>query len=447
MDDLNLGLALAGLLMLIGLQRMHAGHAAFPWFASGFGASILVPILLGGGENQVLMLAALALGLGLALILGLISNLGDLPARLALLHGLAGAATALLASLAMLEQILDPGLTLGLASLSLLLGAFSAAGAAVAHLRLSRLLPRVLRHASQTWIGAALLLATLSLGVLLSLGIKDQVFWQTAFFTLAALSGVVFSLPLAEREAPLAAAWLGALTGLSMALLGIALGLAPLLATGILSATLTLFLSMELGRRVNMPLSRLLWGAQAAQQSADAAERVTQTISLDILAGDLARAPQVLLIPGFGCIAADGCTQLVRLAQSLQRQGVKVQLLAHPLAGRLPGQLALLLREAGADETLLLERWNPGQPLPALTLSIGAHDLINPQRADMENGIPDLSLSPQSKEARVVLMLTQTQGFSGQDNPLLKDEHVYVLQADARSALEQLNQRLASVGA
>ena len=85
MDDMNIGLALAGLLMLIGLQRMHAGRRAFPWFATGFGAAVLVPIVLGGGENQLLMLTALALGLGLALILGLISTLTNLPARLALL--------------------------------------------------------------------------------------------------------------------------------------------------------------------------------------------------------------------------------------------------------------------------------------------------------------------------------------------------------------------------
>ncbi|OYY75242.1 MAG: hypothetical protein B7Y40_02190 [Gammaproteobacteria bacterium 28-57-27] len=442
MDDMNLGLAIAGVLMLIGLQRMHSGHAAFPWFATGFGAAILVPLLLGGGDNQILMLSALALGLGLAIILGLISNLTHLPARLALLHGLAGAATALVASQAMLEQLLEPGLTLGLAMLSLLLGAFSAAGAAVAHLRLSHLLPRVLRHASQSWIGVVLLLCTLVLGGVLATGIKDQLFWQMGFFMLALLSGIVFSLPLAEREAPLAAAWLGVLTGLSMALLGVALGLAPLLASGVLSATLTLILSSELGRQVNMPLSRLLWGArtpphQAATESASPKQQMT----VDELALELEQAPEVLLIPGFGCIAAEGCAELVRLADQLSQRGTPVRLLAHPLAGRLPGQLALLLREAGAQESMLVEHWSAAQPIPALTLSIGAHDLINPQRAS--SGIPNLSLSALDANTKVVLMLTHAQGFSGADNPLLSDAHVHVLQADARSGLAQLNQRLA----
>jgi len=436
----NLGLALAGVLMLIGLQRMHGGHSAFPWFASGFSAAILVPILLGGGENQLLMLTALALGLGLALIFGLISTLTYLPARLALLHGLAGAATALVASMAMLEQLLEPGLTLGLASLSVLLGAFSAAGAAVAHLRLSHLLPRVLRHASQSWIGVALLVCTLALGGLLASGMKVHVLWQMSFFMLAALSGIVFSLPLAEREAPLAASWLGVLTGLSMALLGIALGLAPLLATGILSATLTLILSSELGRQVNMPLSKLLWGARTAPSGALAEPAVPKhPMTLEQLARELEQARDVLLIPGFGCIAAEGCDELVRLAKLLSQRGTRVHLLAHPLAGRLPGQLALLLREAGADETMLVEHWSGEQAIPALTLSIGAHDLINPQRN--RTGIPNLSTLDAS--AKVVLMLTQTQGFSGMDNPLLNDTHVHVLPADARSGLAQLNQRLA----
>jgi len=440
MDDMNLGLALAGLLMLIGLQRLHAGQRAFPWFANGFGAAILVPIVLGGGENQLLMLSALALGLGLALILGLISTLTDLPARLALLHGLAGAATALVASMALLEQLLEPGLTLGLASLSLLLGAFSAASAAVAHLRLSHLLPHVLRHASQSWIGAVVLLCTLALGGLLASGMKVHMLWQMGFFMLAALSGIVFSLPLAEREAPLAASWLGVLTGLSMALLGIALELAPLLATGILSATLTLILSSELGRQVNMPLSRLLWGARTTPSEAGT-ESVTpeRPMTLEQLARELEQARDILLIPGFGCIAAEGCDELVRLAKQLSQRGKRVHLLAHPLAGRLPGQLALLLREAGADETMLIEHWSGEQAIPALTLSIGAHDLINPQRNS--TGIPNLNTL--EANAKVVLMLTQTQGFSGVNNPLLLDAHVHVLPSDARSGLEQINQRLA----
>jgi len=374
------------------------------------------------------------------LILGLISTLTHLPARLALLHGLAGAATALVASMAMLEQLLEPGLTLGLASLSLLLGAFSAAGAAVAHLRLSHLLPHVLRHASQSWIGMVLLACTLVLGGLLASGMKVHVLWQMSFFMLAALSGIVFSLPLAEREAPLAASWLGVLTGLSMALLGIALDLAPLLATGILSATLTLILSSELGRQVNMPLSKLLWGARApAHENAIAPEAPKHQMTLDQLALELEQAQDVLLIPGFGCIAAEGCDELVRLAKRLRQRGTRVRLLAHPLAGRLPGQLALLLREAGADEAMLVEHWSGEQAIPALTLSIGAHDLINPQRNSA--GIPNLSTLEAS--AKVVLMLTQTQGFSGMDNPLLNDTHVHVLPADARSGLAQLNQKLA----
>jgi NAD(P) transhydrogenase subunit beta len=436
----NLGLALAGVLMLIGLQRMHSGHSAFPWFASGFGAAILVPLLLGGGENQLLMLTALVLGLGLALILGLISTLTHLPARLALLNGLAGAATALVASMAMLEQLLEPGLTLGLASLSVLLGAFSAAGAAVAHLRLSHLLPRVLRHASQSWIGVVLLVCTLALGGLLASGMKVHVLWQMSFFMLAALSGIVFSLPLAEREAPLAASWLGVLTGLSMALLGIALDLAPLLATGILSATLTLILSLELGRQVNMPLSTLLWGASVAPgEAANEPANPKHPMTVEQLALELEQARDVLLIPGFGCIAAEGCDELVRLTKLLSQRGTRVRLLAHPLAGRLPGQLALLLREAGADEDMLLEHWSGEQTIPALTLSIGAHDLINPQRNSA--GTPNLSTLDTS--AKVVLMLTQTHGFSGMDNPLLNDAHVHVLLADARSGLAQLNQRLA----
>ena len=455
MDDLNLGLALAGVLMLVGLQRMSAWKAAFPWFASGFAAAILVPLVFGGGDNLILMLAALALGLGLAVILGLISNLTNLPARLALLHGLAGASTALVASMAMLERLLEPGLTLGLASLSLLLGAFSASGAAVAHLRLSHLLPRVLRHASQSWIGLVLLTFTLVLGGLLASGIKDHALWQLGFFTLAALSGIVFRLPLAEREAPLAASWLGVLTGLSLALLGIALQLAPLLAIGVLSATLTLILSLELGRRVNLPLSTLLWGARATTgETTPSTASSARQMTLEELALELEHAQDALLIPGFGCIVADACHELVRLTEQLRQRGSKVQVLAHPLAGRLPGQLALLLREAGLEESALIEHWPDQQTIPALTLSIGAHDLINPERAG--SGIPDLKSGLSSglslgttacADYKVVLMLTHMQGFSGTDNPLLNAAHVHVLQADARHGLEQLNQTLRPIQA
>lgn len=445
MDDLNIGLALAGVFMLIGLQRMTQQRAAFAWMAGGFAAATLVPLLVGGGEHQALTLAAVALGLGLALILGLLSSLSELPARLALLHGLSGAAVALVASLALLEQALEPGVALGLAMLSLLLGAFAAAGAAVAHLRLSHVLPRVLRHAAQSWVGVVLLLATLGLGTALTIDvIPEPSFWLWVFFTLAALSGIVFSLPLAEREAPLAASWLGVLTGLSLALLGVALELAPLLASGVLTAALTLMLSMELGRRVGTPLSRLLWGAPVNAQAEHAtAQHLPQAIDFDGVVNVLRQQREVLLIPGFGCIAAEACGEVLRLCTLLHMQGCRVHLLAHPLAGRLPGQLTLMLREAGASEPLLIEHWPDDQPVPALTLSIGAHDLIDPERSGL--GLPDLRLTTLQADAQVVLMLTQPHGFSGALNPLLFDPHVRLLQADAREGLQQINQRLLSL--
>ena len=331
----------------------------------------------------------------------------------------------------------------GLALLSLLLGTFAASGAAVAHLRLSHLLPRVLRHASQSWIGVALLLATLVLGGLLTHGLAEQNLWLMVFLALAATSGIVFSLPLAEREAPLAAAWLGVLTGSGMALLGLALGLAPLLASGVLAAMLTLSLSVALGRRVNLPLSRLLWGAKRdAEKSADSESLMPEAMSMDELAARLQQNHEILLIPGFGCMAAEACGALVQLAQTLSDAGHKVYLLAHPLAGRLPGQLALLLREAGATGEQLLEHWPEDKPIPPLTLSIGAHDLIHPQRAGL--GVPDLRLQNLDTEARVVLILSQVQGFSGSSNPLFADKHVRLLQADARAALTELHARLIS---
>lgn len=437
MDDLALGLALAGLLLLLGLQRMQAGQRAFPWFAAGFAAAILAPLTLGGGENQLLLLAALGLGLALALILGLAASMADLAARLALLHGLTGAATALVASLALIEHLLEPGLTLGLACLAILLGAFSAAGAAVTHARLAHWLPQVWRHISQAGAGLVLLLATLGLGVILALGLRDGTGWLLLFLGLAAASGVTFTLPLAEREAPLAASLFGSLSGLGLALLGVALDLPLLVATGVLAAGLTLLLSLQLSRSVQLPLGRLLWGAPPAR--AEEGPSPVRAVEAEGVAERLRAARDVLLIPGFGCIAAAACEELIRLGQRLEAGGARVRLLAHPLAGRLPGQLPLLLREAGTPRHWLLEHWPVADALPDMTLAIGAHDLLNPRLAGPQ--LPDLRRAAQEGK-EVVLLLTSLAGFSGALNPLLDQAHVHVWQTDAREGLARLHQLL-----
>lgn len=434
MDDLNLGIALAGLTMLIGMQRMQAGRPAFPWFAAGLAVAILAPLTLGGGENQLTLLAALGLGGALALILGLASDMGGLPARLALLHGLTGASTALVASLAMIEQMMEPGLMLGLATLSIMLGAFSAAGAAVTHARLANLLPRVWRHVAQAGAGITLLLLTLGLAVVLALGLREGTHWLLLFLALAATSGVTFTLPLAEREAPLAASLFGALAGIGLALLGIALDLPPLTAMGALSASLTLLLSLDLSRLVNLPLRRLLWGTSSpALQEEPSLER--QPLQAEQVAARLRKSDDVLLIPGFGCMAAEACAELIELGRLLQARGTRVRLLAHPLGGRLPGQLPLLLREAGAPSEWMIECWAEGAPPPPVVLSIGAHDLINPKLG--LRGMADLR---QSRD--IILLVKHLGGFSGAANSLLDAPQVRVWLDDARHGLDQLNQLL-----
>lgn len=437
MDDINLGLALAGLLLLIGMQRMQAGHAAFSWFAAGLAVSVLAPLTLGGGENQLMLLAALGLGVALALILGLAASMADLAARLALLHGLTGAATALVASLALIERLLEPGLPLGLACLSILLGAFSAAGAAVTHARLANLLPRVWRHISQTGVGILLLGATLGLGVIMALGLREGTGWLLLFLGLAAASGVSFTLPLAEREAPLAASLFGSLSGLGLALLGTALDLPPLVATGILSAGLTLLLSLHLSRSVQLPLWRLLWGTAPAKR--EEVSHPAHHLHAEAAAERLRAAQEVLLIPGFGCIAAGACADLIELGRRLEARGARVLLLAHPLAGRLPGQLPLMLREAGAPAEWLIECWPQDADTPALTLTVGAHDLINPELE--RKGLPDLRRAA-SQGHEVILLMKSLAGFSGLINPLLAQPHVYVWQDDARAGLARLNELL-----
>jgi len=438
MDDLTIGMALAGLLMVIGMQRMQAERPAFPWFAAGLAVAILAPLTLGGGENQLTLLAALALGGALALILGLTTDMGALPGRLALMHGLTGLSTSLVASLAMIEHLLEPGLMLGLASLGILLGTFSAAGATVTHARLSNMLPRVFRHAAQAGAGIALLIATLALAVVLALGLRDGPGWLLLFLGLAAASGVTFTLPLAEREAPLAASLFGSLAGAGLALLGVALDLPPLVATGILSASISLILSLHLSRIVNLPLRRLLWGAPTPALR-DEPSLETQPLSADKVAARLREASDVLLIPGFGCMAAQACGELIELGRILEARGARVRLLAHPLGGRLPGQLPLLMREAGAPEGWLIECWQEQARPPELILSVGAHDLINPKLG--LKGIADLR-----QGGSIILLVKHLGGFSGAANPLLGEPHVRVWLDDARHALGQLNPLLREDG-
>src|SRR5687767_5665173 len=268
-----------------------------------------------------------------------------------------------------------------------------------------------------------------------------------AMLGLAFVFGVLLVMPIGSADMPVVMSLLNSYAGLASAATGFVLGNNVLIIAGTLDGFSGFILSILMCRAMNRSITNVLFGAfGSAATSAQASEQqgTMREVSMDDIAVQLAYAKQVVFVPGYGMATAQAQHAVRELADTLEKRGVSVKYGIHPVAGRMPGHMNVLLAEANVPYSSLyeLEQINPEFPVTDVAVVIGANDVVNPDARDNPGspiaGMPILEVD--RAKSVVVLKRGQGKGFSGLENPLFFKDVTGMLYGDAKETLTRLVQ-------
>ena len=377
-----------------------------------------------------------------------------MPQMVALYNGAGGGAAALISTVEFaiaynagdgMNAVISVSLVL-----SAIIGALSFAGSIIAFLKLQELMTgRPITYPGQQFVNAILALGILALGVLFIMHSGLVPAWlYPALLGAALVLGVLFVLPIGGADMPVVISLLNSFTGLAVAITGFEIDSTLLIICGALVGASGTILTVDMGKAMNRPITNVLFGAFGAAPSGDGGAASSggpqnvRSINADDVAIMLAYASKVIVVPGYGMAVAQAQHAVKALADQLEKRGVKVLYAIHPVAGRMPGHMNVLLAEANVpyDHLLDMDDANTEFPTTDVALVIGANDVTNPAARNVTSspiyGMPILDVD---KSANViVLKRSMRSGFAGIDNPLYELPNTAMLFGDAKASVDGL---------
>ena len=409
--------------------------------AVGAVLAVVVTLVAESLDHMGLILAAIAIGTAIGVPAARRVAMTSMPQLVALFNGVGGAAAAIVAIVEFAANGQDESMvTLAASSFTVLVGSVSFSGSVVTFLKLQGLMTS--RPVVFPGMQALLpLTAVASVG----LGIAVLPTRSTVLvFTLAATSlllGVLFVLPVGGADVPIVISLLNAFTGLTVAASGFVLDNVLLLVAGTLVGASGTLLTRLMAQAMGRPLTGTLFGAFSGTSTlggGTASDRPVKSLGPADVAVMLAYASTVVIVPGYGLAVAQGQGALKELVDLLGERGVEVSYGIHPVAGRMPGHMNVLLAEANVPYEQLkeMDEVNPDLPTTDVVLVVGANDVVNPaarQPGTPISGMPIINVD--QAHAVVFLKRSMRPGFAGIENELLYDEKTQLLFGDAKESL------------
>ena len=419
-------------------------------WVGGLGMAIAIgtTLLLEGISNWGLIAAGGAVGTIVGVVGARTVKMTAMPQMVALFNGVGGGAAALVA---LAEFHVADG---GLASdevvsivLSALIGSISFAGSLVAFAKLQELLSgRPIVFPAQNVANAGVLLGSAGLGIALVAGVEAQ--WALVLLlVLALLFGVLFVLPIGGADMPVVISLLNAFTGLAASATGFVLDSTVLIVSGMLVGASGTLLTLLMAKAMNRSVANVLFGAFGQVQTGTGAQRVddgrtVRATTADDVAVQLSFARRVVVVPGYGLAVAQAQHDVRQLAELLEQKGVDVAYAIHPVAGRMPGHMNVLLAEANVpyDQLKEMDEINPEFAQTDVALVIGANDVVNPAaRNDPTSPIHGMPILDVDKATSVIVMKrSMAPGFAGIDNELFLDPRTTMLFGNAKDSVVKL---------
>ena len=446
---------IAALLFIIGLKRMSSPKGAkngIVWAGIGMLIAGLITFLWPGMHNYILIIVAIFIGGVLAWWSGRRVAMTAMPQMVALYNGMGGGAAAAIAA-----QELFRGQSLALAPVMLaviggIIGAVSFSGSLIAFAKLQGLIKKSLRYRIQQIINSLVLIITVALGIwIIALYGAAPMYAVIPFFVLALLFGILVTLPIGGADMPVVISLYNACTGLAVAFEGFVLGNAAMIIAGMVVGAAGTLLTQLMAKAMNRSIANVLFSnfGETASGSAESLSGSLKPIEASDAGVMMAYANKVIIVPGYGMAVAQAQHKVWELAQLLQSRDVQVKFAIHPVAGRMPGHMNVLLAEAGVPYDLIsdLDEINPEFATADVALIIGANDVVNPDARNKTNspiyGMPILN----ADKARNVIVIKRGQGrgFSGVENTLFYLDNTRMLYGDGQEAVTRLIQSIKSI--
>ncbi len=430
----------AATLFLLGLQRMASPRTArsgIQWAGAGMLLATFATFALPGLHNIGLIIAAAGIGTVVAWVWGKKVAITDMPQMVALFNGMGGGSAAAIGAVELLRFSIQGGrpslVTLVLGVVGALIGSVSLSGSVIAWAKLDGRMDKRYTFPGQQWFNALVALAAVVLGAMVvhSLGVPLVV----AFFVVALALGILMTLPIGGADMPVVISLYNALTGLAVAFEGYVLGNQALIIAGMMVGAAGILLTRLMAKAMNRSIGNVLFsnfGASGGEAQEIAGSQ--KPIEAGDVAAMMAYAERVVIVPGYGMAVAQAQHKIWELAQKLMDRGVKVKFAIHPVAGRMPGHMNVLLAEAGVPYDLIadMDDINPEFPNTDVSLVIGANDVVNPvARTDPASpiyGMPILDVS-KSKNT-IVIKRGKGTGFAGIENALFYADNTRMLYGD-----------------
>ncbi len=403
------------------------------------------------GIGWTAVLIGVAIGAIVGIVAALKVKMTAMPQMVALYNGAGGGAAALISTVehyvahgAAMNDVIAVSLVL-----SAIIGAVSFAGSIIAFLKLQEVMTgRPVTYPGQQIVNALVLLAIIALAVWCIVTLGALPAWGYVALLLGALLlGVLFVLPIGGADMPVVISLLNSFTGVAVAITGFEIDSTLLIICGALVGASGTILTVAMSRAMNRPLTNVLFGAFGAKGGMEVAAagggpQQVRSAGADDVAVMLAYANKVIIVPGYGMAVAQAQHSVKALADQLEKRGVKVLYAIHPVAGRMPGHMNVLLAEANVpyNQLLDMEDANPEFPTADGALVIGANDVTNPAARNVASspiyGMPILDVDKAANV--VVLKRSMRSGFAGIENPLYEMPNCSMLFGDAKASVDAL---------
>jgi NAD(P) transhydrogenase subunit beta len=410
-----------------------------------------LPELRGSGTNLVLALVAMVLGAALAVPAARLVKMTAMPQMVAIFNGVGGGAAALISIVELLHWHAGSGASPAVYQIAeviagVLIGSVSFAGSAIAFAKLQELMTgRPITYPGQQPVNAAVGLAVLAIGV--AALVTGSIAYVWVMLGLALVLGIIFVLPIGGADVPVLISLLNSFTGLAVAASGFTLDNNLLIVAGTLVGASGLLLTRLMSQAMGRSLPNILFSAFGSVVTASGAEEGPEGRSVragtpDDVAVLLAYSRKVAIVPGYGLAVAQAQHTARELADALAAKGVEVYYAIHPVAGRMPGHMNVLLAEANVPYEQLkeMDEANPEMATTDVALVVGANDTVNPAAKNTPGspiyGMPIVN----ADEAGNIVFLKRSMrpGFAGIDNELLYDPKTTMLFGDAKDTLQKL---------
>jgi NAD(P) transhydrogenase subunit beta len=443
---------ITAILFIIGLKMLSSPATARRGnLLAGLGMilAITFTFLIPGMKHHLLMIVVILIGTAIGWVSAKKVPLTDMPQMVALFNGMGGGAAAVISYLELSRGEVASGLKL-LAILGGLIGSVSFSGSIGAFMKLQRLMgDRPITYPLQKAFHAILLLLSLFLGysvfIQFAPSLSGILNMLNFFFVVPLLLGFLLTLPIGGADMPVVIALLNAATGLAVGFDGFAIGNQAMMISGVIVGASGSFLTYLMAKAMNRSVTNVFFGAFGKLRSQEVVKemKAREVEDASIMLGF---ARKVIVVPGYGLAVAQAQHKLREFMDVLEDKGVEIKFAIHPVAGRMPGHMNVLLAEANIpyDKLYDLEEINPEFTTADVALIVGANDVVNPAaETDPSSplyGMPILK-AYQSKNA-LVIKRGRGKGFAGIENDLFFMDQTYMVFGDAQDVLGKLVQAI-----